>query len=203
MSNPAVVVDGVILAGGEARRMGGEDKGLVALGGKAMIEHVIARFAPQVAGLCINANRNQERYAALSFPVISDRQSGEYPGPLAGMAAGLAASQAELVAFVPCDAPLLPGDLVSRLHSALEQQKADMAVAHDGAFWQPVFVLMRRSLLPSLEHFLEGDGRKIMHWFQQQEMVKVVFDDQVDAFENINTPEHCQRVEQQLAGVEL
>ncbi|WP_243647223.1 molybdenum cofactor guanylyltransferase MobA [Aestuariirhabdus litorea] len=198
MDNPAVAVDGVVLAGGEARRMGGEDKGLVTLAGKTMIEHVIDRFAPQVAGLRINANRNQARYQALGFPVVSDRQLGEFPGPLAGMAAGLAASEAEWVAFVPCDAPLLPLDLVARLQQALEQEQGEIAVAHDGEYWQPVFVLMRRSLLPSLEAFLAGDGRKIMHWFQQQKLVRVLFADQVGAFENINTPEHCQRIEQQL-----
>ncbi|MCL6416262.1 molybdenum cofactor guanylyltransferase [Aestuariirhabdus sp. Z084] len=196
--NKPIAVDGVILAGGEARRMGGEDKGLVTLAGRPMIEHVIARFEPQVNALIINANRNHDRYARTGFGIVSDRDIGEYPGPLAGMAAGLAASEAELVAFVPCDAPLLPRDLVLRLSQALQQQQTDIAVAHDGDYWQPVFVLMKRTLLPSLDAFLSGEGRKIMHWFQQQKMAKVLFDDQLNAFENINTPEHCQRIEQQM-----
>ncbi len=199
MLSNQVVVEGVILAGGEARRMGGDDKGLVMLAGKPMIQHVIERISPQVSSLTINANRNALRYSDMGYPVVADQQVGEFPGPLAGMAAGLSVSQSDLVAFVPCDAPLLPLNLVERLKDALIEQNAEIAVAHDGEYWQPVFVLMQRSLLPGLENFLNGDGRKIMHWFQQQKLAKVVFSDDVEAFENVNTPEHCQRLERMMS----
>jgi len=105
-------VSAMILAGGRATRMGGQDKGLIPLAGQPMIQHVINSIAPQVDHLAINANRNQADYAALGYPVIGDNISG-YQGPLAGMAAGLAWSPSERLLMLPCDGPLVPNDLVA------------------------------------------------------------------------------------------
>ncbi len=124
----ARAVTGVILAGGTGRRMGGVDKGLVALDGKPMVEHVLARLAPQVDAVLINANQNLDRYARLGVPVVPDAIPG-FAGPLAGFSAGLAAAMTEFVVTVPCDSPFLPHDLVARLMTDLVAHRADLAVA--------------------------------------------------------------------------
>ena len=177
-------VSGIILAGGLGRRMGGVDKGLQLLRGKPMIEHVLARLAPQVDEIVINANQNLERYAAFGHRVVSDRISG-FAGPLAGLHAGLAAISQPLAVTVPCDSPFLPSDLVSRLRQHLGSN--DLAVAKTGDQAHPVFALVRRSVAQNLEAFLAGGGRKIDAWYAALRVVEVQFDDEADAFRNINT----------------
>lgn len=181
-------VTGVVLAGGQGRRMGGVDKGLKPLRGKPMVEWVLARFAPQVDEVLINANQNVERYAAFGHRVAPDLVGG-FAGPLAGLHRGLSEAAHPLVATVPCDSPFLPADLVARLRAALEAQDADLAVARTGDQPHPVFCLCRRSLKPHLEQFLETGGRKIDAWYGSLRVVEVAFDDEPEAFSNINTPE--------------
>ena len=181
-------VTGIVLAGGLGRRMGGIDKGLVALHGKPMVAHVLARLAPQVDELLVNANQNLEQYAAFGYPVIPDDLAG-YAGPLAGLQAGLSAAQHDLVATVPCDSPFLPQDLIARLKSALLEHQAQLAVAVTFNQPQPVFCLCQRSLLPHLTAFLDGGGRKIDAWYASLLTVEVNFDDENQAFKNINTPQ--------------
>src|SRR6266481_9527870 len=111
-------VSGMVLAGELGRRMGGVDKGLQPLHGKAMVQHVLARLAPQVDEIVINANQNLERYGAFGHRVVSDRVGG-FAGPLAGLHAGLEAISQPLAVTVPCDSPFLPADLVARLKSQL------------------------------------------------------------------------------------
>ncbi len=179
-------VTGLVLAGGQGSRMGGIDKGLQVFRGKAMVEHVIERFAPQVGTLLVNANRNVEAYERLGHRVISDEIPG-FAGPLAGFERGLAHATTALVATVPCDSPFLPADLVSRLRAALEEARADLAVAKTGEQAHPVFCLMRRDVHASLEAFLASGQRKIDRWYAALEVVEVAFDDEPDAFLNINT----------------
>ena len=179
-------ISGIVLAGGLGRRMGGADKGLQPLRGKAMVEWVLARFAPQVDEVLINANQNLERYQAFGRRVFRD-DIGGFAGPLAGLHAGLKAATHPLVATVPCDSPFLPLDLVERLQSFL--QDSDLAVAKTGAQAHPVFVLTRKSIMQNLEDFLGSGGRKIDAWYASLKVVEVGFDDQADAFRNINTPE--------------
>jgi len=181
-------VAGIVLAGGQGRRMGGVDKGLEQLRGKPMVEWVIARLAPQVAEIVLNANQNLEAYARFGYRVVSDAVGG-YAGPLAGLHAGLHAVAQPLAASVPCDSPFLPLDLVARLSAALEAEGAQLAVAKTGAQLHPVFSLLRRELLPSLEAFLAEGGRKIDAWYARVAVVEVSFDDQPQAFSNINTRE--------------
>ncbi|EQB2598372.1 molybdenum cofactor guanylyltransferase MobA [Aeromonas salmonicida] len=188
-------VSAVILAGGRATRMGGEDKGWVALAGRPLIDHVLERLRPQVDEVLINANRSQTRYQALA-PVISD-DNNDYLGPLAGMQAGLAAAHHDWVLFVPCDGPALPHDLMSRFRTALTPD-TELVVAHDGDWLQPVVALLHRSLLPSLTHALAEGERKIDIWFARHRMAVVSFADQPDAFINLNSPAELAAYEARL-----
>jgi molybdenum cofactor guanylyltransferase len=179
-------VSGIVLAGGKGSRMGGVDKGLQPLRGKPMVAWAIARLKPQVDEIVINANQNLEVYAAFGYRVVPD-EIGGFAGPLAGLHAGLAAATHPLAATVPCDSPFLPADLVLRLKDGLRDN--DLAVARTGDQPHPVFVLLRTSLKRNLEAFLRGGGRKIDAWYASLRAVEVPFDDQADAFRNINTLE--------------
>lgn len=191
-------VTAVILAGGRATRMGGQDKGLVELAGQPMIAHVLAVLAPQVERVIINANRNLERYAAFGWPVVADQDSG-FLGPLAGLAAGLRAAETPLVLTAPCDSPLVAPDLAARLYSALEREAAEIAVPHDGERMQPVFALVRRELGDSLAAYLGGGDRKIDRWFAQHRLARVDFSDRPETFVNVNDPAERAAVEAKLA----
>jgi len=179
-------VTGVVLAGGQGRRMGGTDKGLVLLAGQPMVAHVLARFAPQVGDVLINANQNTGRYAEFGHAVVADAVGG-FAGPLAGLHAGMTAATRRFVCTVPCDSPFLPVDLVARLAAAQAAHDADVAVAKTGAQPHPVFALVRRAVLPHLTGFLADGGRKIDVWYSTLSVVEVAFDDAEAAFRNINT----------------
>ena len=187
-------ITGVILAGGLGRRMGGTDKGLQELHGRPLVAWVSERLTPQVDELLINANQNVERYAAFGDRVVPD-QIPDYAGPLAGVHAALSAAAYPLVATAPCDSPFLPADLVFRLFSALTATNANLAVARTFDQPHPVFCLCRRAVLPHLSEFLAGGGRKFESWYATLNVVEVPFDDEADAFENINTREELGRFE--------
>ena len=180
-------ITAVILAGGRGRRMGGKDKGLVEINNLPLIEHVLSAMTPQVGQLVINANRNIEEYQRYGFPVVSDTME-DYQGPLAGFASTMAAAETDYIVTIPCDSPLLPADLVQRLVHALQNEDAELAVAHDGERLQPVFALIRVSLLPSLLEFLRRGDRKIDLWYAQHKIAKADFSDIPETFLNINTP---------------
>ncbi len=192
MAGPAVT--GVVLAGGQGSRMGGVDKGLQPFRGKPMVAHVLERLAPQVDAILVNANRNIEAYAAFGHRVIADEIAG-FAGPLAGFERGLAHATTPLVVTAPCDSPFLPLDLVARLRTALEANQAQLAVAKTGEQAHPVFSLMRREVHASLHGFLASGQRKIDKWYAALRVVEVAFDDEADAFLNINTRE-------ELAGLD-
>jgi molybdopterin-guanine dinucleotide biosynthesis protein A len=181
-------VTGIVLAGGQGRRMGGVDKGLVLLDGRPLIAHVLGRLAPQVTDVLINANQNLDRYAAFGAPVVPDTLGG-FAGPLAGLHAGLTRATRDFVVTVPCDSPFLPPDLVARLASARAGHDADLAVARTFDQPHPVFALVRRAVLPHLAAFLESGGRKIDAWYATLRVTEVSFDDEAEAFRNINTAE--------------
>jgi molybdopterin-guanine dinucleotide biosynthesis protein A len=179
-------VTGIVLAGGRGSRMGGVDKGLQPLRGRPMAAWVIERLAPQVDEILVNANQNAEAYARFGYRVVPDSLGG-FAGPLAGLHAGLQAASHPLAVTVPCDSPFLPFDLVSRLKEELREN--DLAVAKTGDQPHPVFALVRRAVLPHLEQFLARGGRKIDAWYATLAVAEVSFDDQADAFRNINTLE--------------
>lgn len=187
-------ITGVILAGGLGRRMGGVDKGLQLLDGKPLVRHVAERLAPQVSQLLVNANRNQQTYAALGYRLFADLLP-DFAGPLAGLHAGLSTATTPLLVTVPCDSPFLPNDLVRRLHDSLVAAHADLAVARTFDQPHPVFCLCRRELLPHLTAYLAAGGRKFDRWYSTLHAVEVPFDDEAAAFENINTIEALNRFE--------
>ena len=190
----ATRITGVVLAGGQGSRMGGVDKGLAGFRGRPMVAHVLERFAPQVDEVLVNANRNLDAYAAFGHRVIADEVSG-FAGPLAGFERGLAHASHPLVVTAPCDSPFLPVDLVARLRAALEAGGAQLAVAKTGDQAHPVFSLMRREVHRSLRDFLASGQRKIDKWYAALRVVEVPFDDDADAFRNINTRDELQGLE--------
>ena len=189
----------VILAGGLARRMDGQDKGLIELNGRAMIEYVIEALIPQVDNIVINANRNLEQYERYGYPVIKDIM-GDYPGPLAGMASGLQACDSDRILIAPCDSPFLPSVLASRLNTAMTENQADISVAHDGERLQQAFAIIRRSILPSLLAYLNDGGRKVETWYAKHQTALTDFSDLPVTFININTPQDKEAVEKKLSN---
>jgi molybdenum cofactor guanylyltransferase len=179
-------ITGIVLAGGMGRRMGGVDKGLVELRGQPMVAQVIARLSPQVGSLMINANQNRDRYAAFGHPVVPDSVGG-FAGPLAGLHAGLSHAATPWVVTVPCDSPFLPYDLAARLGSQVARDGAQLAVAKTFDQPHPVFAMVACEVLPHLTAFLAGGGRKIDAWYASLKTVEVAFDDEAEAFRNINT----------------
>jgi len=178
--------------------MGGRDKGLIALDGRPLIEHVIQGIAPQVQPLYINANRNLSTYAGFGLPVIRDR-SDDFAGPLAGMLAALEACQTPLLLCVPCDGPWLPPDLAQRLLQGLRAQTAEIACAHDGERLHPVFALLDRRLRQPLADYLDAGGRGVQRWMHGRRLAQVDFSDCPRLFVNINTQETLEAVARRLA----
>lgn len=191
-------ITGLILAGGRGTRMGGVDKGLQAFRGQPLALHTLRRLQPQVGRVMISANRNLPVYETFGVPVWPDGLA-DYAGPLAGFLTGLEHCATPWLLTVPCDGPLFPPDLAGRLASAAAAQDADMAMVA-APEWQdngrtqlrtqPVFCLLRASLLESLRHFTREGGRKIQAWAAQQRCAIASFDQPGDdplAFCNANT----------------
>ena len=206
----------VVLAGGRGTRMGGVDKGLQLFRGQALARHAVQRLQAQTGGtpglIAINANRNLEAYAAWGTPVWPDAQQ-DFSGPLAGFASALyhcreAPHTFDFLLIVPCDSPLFPLDLLERLARELTQTKADIAMVAipeedrtgvSAMRAQPVFCLLRTTLLESLRTFMAHGGRKIASWMEQQHTVEVCFDtpsDNPHDFFNANTLDQLQALEQ-------
>ena len=203
-------ITALLLSGGRGSRMGGVDKGLQPFNGLPLAHHALTRLAPQVAGLMVNANRNLDEYETLAQPfnatVIPDGL-GNFAGPLAGFLVGLQHCPTSWLVTAPCDTPLLPLDLVTRLMQAVAKSQADIAMASapetDNADQvtlrnQPVFCLLRASLLPSLQAFTQAGGAKIAAWTGQHHTVLVPFDQPGDnprAFFNANTLDELRQLE--------
>lgn len=187
-------ITGIILAGGRGSRMGGIDKGLQLFKDTPLIQHAIDRLQPQVGPLLINANRHLEVYQAYGLPVLAD-DLADFAGPLAGFLVGLTHCKTPYLATVPCDTPGFPADLIGRLAQALACADADIAMvsspdAGGVLVHQPVFCLLKRELLTSLQAFTHEGGRKIGAWATQHILVRVPFNltnDRPDAFYNANT----------------
>jgi molybdopterin-guanine dinucleotide biosynthesis protein A len=190
-------VTGLVLAGGRGSRMGGVDKGLQLHRGVPLALHAMLRLAPQVGHVMINANRNLGAYESFGVPVWPDALP-DFAGPLAGFLAGLEHCETPWLVTVPCDTPDFPLDLVERLARHAEAEDAEIALAacpQDGVQRaQPVFCLMRASLLESLVRYTHGGGRKIDRWTAMHRAVEVAFDDP-RAFFNANTLAELQRLQ--------
>ncbi len=184
----APTITGVILAGGQGQRMGGQDKGLLTYRGKPLIEYILASLAPQVDQICINANRHQEIYQSYQYPVFADDMTG-YCGPLAGILSAMRSSDSDYLLVVPCDSVQISPNLRQRLMESLLREQADIAVAYDGERIQPVFCLVARYLAEDLAKYLTQGDRKMDLWFKRHHYVKVDFSDQADSFINFNQPD--------------
>jgi molybdopterin-guanine dinucleotide biosynthesis protein A len=186
---PVEDITGLVLAGGRGSRMGGVDKGLQNHLGLPLALHALMRLQLQVGHTMINANRNLAAYESMGVPVWPD-PIADYAGPLAGLLAGLEHCETPWLVTVPCDTPNFPLDLVERLARAAVEQGADIAMAatveDTQQQRQPVFCLVRASLIESLVTFLHTGQSKIMMWARQHHLVEVVFDDPA-AFFNANT----------------
>ena len=185
---------GVVLAGGLARRMGGGDKPLRVLGGKPMLDHALARLAPQVAAVIVNANGGPARFAGYGLPIVPDGLP-DHPGPLAGILAALdwAAEHRPdlpLVVSVPGDSPFIPADLVARLHAAREAAGVPLACARSGGQTHPPVGLWPVALRSDLRAALTGGERKIDRWTARHGCAHADWPDRpVDPFFNANAPE--------------
>jgi molybdenum cofactor guanylyltransferase len=177
----------VILAGGQGRRMGGRDKGLLDFDGKPLVAILIDRLERQELNIVINANRNHADYQRFGYPVISD-QLADYQGPLAGFAIAMAEVNTDFILTLPCDCPFLAEDYAQRFLDSYAARQAPVQVAFDGERLQPVHAMIRVDLLSSLKRFLDGGDRKIDRWYAQHEYARVDFSDCADMFRNINTP---------------
>lgn len=181
-------ITGVVLCGGLGRRMGGVDKGLVVLDNRTLVEHVIARFAPQVDTLLLNANRHPERYAQFGHRVVPDTLDG-WLGPLAGLHTAMRHATTPLIASAPCDTPFLPHDLVARLRAPLDvDPEVEIAVARALGRVHPICCVARRALVDSLEVALAAGEHRVVAWQGTRRTTYVDFDDAPTAFENLNTP---------------
>ncbi len=195
-----IEVAGCVLAGGLARRMGGGDKGLIRLGGRLVLDHVLDRFQPQVSACVLNANGDPARFASYGLPVVADSVEG-FAGPLAGVLAGLEWARdntgARWVATAATDTPFFPEDFVARMLAAMEANGANMACAASNGRHHPVFGLWPVGLADDLRHALvEEDIRKVDLWTARHKLVAVEFAaDPHDPFFNVNRPEDVEQAE--------
>lgn len=194
MTIPHEQITGLLLAGGRGMRMGGVDKGLQMLNGAPLALHVLERLAPQTGAMLISANRNLERYeelgASFRATVIADTLP-DFPGPLAGLLAGLRAAHTPYVLTAACDTPDFPPDLAVHLAAALDANGADIATvtttdAGGNTSIHPVFALVSTSLADDLERFLQAGERKVRTWYARHKTVEVAFADE-RTFYNINS----------------
>lgn len=177
---------GVILAGGLARRMNHQDKGLILYQHRPLVSYAIHAIMPVVDELLINANRNLEQYQALGFPVISDLTTS-FDGPLAGILAAMSETTADIFLIMPCDAPYMTSLSLKKLLHALLESDADIAVACVGEQWHSVFLAMRSNLKCSLAQYLASEQRKIQTWLTQQHTLTVDFSECPEQFANFNS----------------
>jgi molybdenum cofactor guanylyltransferase len=187
-------ITAVILAGGRGQRMNGEDKGLVSLWGQPLISHVLETLGGHVSEIVISANRSLDQYRELG-PAVYEDVMGESWGPLAGVATVMRHIDTPYLLTVPCDCPCLPEDLVERLVDSLLSQGGKICVAHDGKRLQNTNALMPASLGKDLEDYLESGGRKVEDWLRQHDLAEADFSDKATSFQNINTAEQLQKME--------
>ena len=208
MSNETII--GVLLAGGQSRRMGGGDKCLLELGGQSMLQRAMDRLGGQVSGLILNANGEPERFAEFGLPVVADPVEG-FAGPLAGVLAGLrwAADNrpgARWIVTAATDTPFFPADLVTRLQAGVGDTYPAIGLATFQDRPQPVFGLWPTALADDLEQALKEGTRKVLEWTDRHASTYVDFPalptggSQIDPFFNANRPEDMAEAEQLIAA---
>ena len=193
---------GLILAGGQGKRIGNQDKGLIQIAGKYLVQHVINALSQQVDQIIISANQNIKQYQEFDYKVLTDEMGG-FAGPLAGLHRAMvelstSLDHPALIALVPCDAPLLPRDLVARLMAEYSENKSLAVIPHDGIYLQPLFGIYSTELLPSLEEYLKKGDRKVTIWVESINPSIVDFSDKADSFLNINSEEDLSKAKSTL-----
>jgi len=176
----------VILAGGQGSRMGGKDKGLVMYRDKPLVGHVIDAIRLQLDKIIVNANRSLDDYATFGFPVVADDLTG-FQGPLAGFVAAMQAVESDYILTLPCDGPIVHEEYVEEMRRAMQRSEADIVVASDGEWMQPVYALIPCRLLDDLKQFLDSGERKIDRWYARHQTMQLVFPAESGFFTNINT----------------
>jgi molybdenum cofactor guanylyltransferase len=205
-------VAGIILAGGQSRRMGGGDKSLLPLGGGCVLDQVMSRFGPQIDRLALSANGDPARFSRFGLPVLADTVAG-FAGPLAGILTGLewAAANSACKAIVTAagDTPFLPLDLVERLAAATDQRSGSIAVACSAGKRHPTFALWPTDCRNALRHFLvDEDIRRVSAFIDRHDFVEVDFPmlaaggHEIDPFFNINTPDDLADAERLLQSIQ-
>ena len=184
--NSQTKVTGVILAGGLARRMNNQDKGLISFNGRPLVSYAIAAMAAVTDQLIINANRNIGYYQQFGWPVVAD-QTNSFDGPLAGVLTAMLHAENGILLVAPCDSPLIKSDHLQKLLSVRAEKDADVAVSFDGERLHPVFLAVKTVLKTDLQGYLDSGQRKLESWLQLQKMVKADFSDDLQLFINLNT----------------
>jgi len=197
VADAAARITGVVLAGGRARRMGGEDKGLLDYHGRPLVAYALDALRPVAGTILVSANRNAEAYARFGHPVIAD-SAGAYDGPLAGLLSAMRAAKTDYVMTVPCDSPLVDGALLGRLYARLVEEGAEICAAHDGGRLHPVFLVAQRRLAADLADYLESGQRKVETWLKSRRLVLADFSDHPECFANVNTPEELAALEREV-----
>jgi len=187
-----ISISAVILAGGQAKRMGGVDKGLQTLHGKPLFQFIYDRLHSQVEHISVNANRNQAIYATAGLPVFGDKIEG-FQGPLSGILTALERSETDFVLFVPCDSPFFPDNLLEKLKSAVDFHGVSIAYVHDGEREHPTFCLMACGIKDKLAAYLASGERRMLQFMRQNGAVSVDFSENKAAFTNINTLDELQQ----------
>jgi molybdopterin-guanine dinucleotide biosynthesis protein A len=188
-------VTGIVLAGGLARRMNKQDKGLIEYHNKSMVTYAVKAMMEVTDNVVINANRNLDAYAQFGCEVITD-QTNTFDGPLAGILSAMMYAETSIVCVIPCDSPLIKAKHLQRLLIALDDT-VDIAVASDGNRMQPVFLALKTSLQSDLEAYLQAGERKIDVWLQQHSLRVVDFSQDKNVFMNINTLDELNTLENQ------
>jgi len=191
-------ISAVILAGGKGSRMGNHDKGLIKLANKALIEYVINTIQQQVDHIIISANRNIDEYQQLGFPVIRDDKN-EFNGPLSGIYEALKICTTKYLLVLPCDCPFIEVDIIEKLYKSAEENNSDVVLIHDGQFLQPLFSLISKNALTSLEQCIAAKNFKAKQWMTDQNH-SIVEDNRPMLFFNINNKNDLESAEDLISS---
>jgi molybdenum cofactor guanylyltransferase len=189
-------ISGVILAGGKAKRMNYQDKGLLNYKDKPIISYAISAMSGVVGELKINVNHNLAAYKQFNLPLITDLNNN-YDGPLAGILSAMHQTTCDILVVMPCDSPLVSSCHLQQLINALADHHADIAVAFDGIQMHSVFLAIKTKLKNNLENYLGTNQKKVAIWLDEQNLVKVNFKDSAEVFFNINTADDLKKLELQ------
>lgn len=180
-------ITAVILAGGKSSRMNGKDKGLMNFRGQELIRHVLRVVEPRVSEVLISANRNIELYENFGKVIMDELE--DFQGPLAGVSSALKVCFTRYLLVLPCDSPLIDGELIDNLISRMGETEVDICVAHDGSIMHATFAIIEAKLGKSLEEFLENGGRKMALWYRQHSIERIDVSSQLEVLTNLNRPE--------------